>query len=76
MVLYDLKFDGGKGDADVTLSGGVIGIAITESNPSFPTGLQINIPLTVIFGKIISKLNNAFVGMMLNGVLAIVSAIP
>ncbi len=75
MVLVDVKFDGGKGDADITLSGGVIGLTLTEANPAFPTGAQINIPLAVVFQAIEKKLNNSFITFALNGVLMLVSAI-
>ena len=61
MDIYDMKFDGVNGDADVSLDQGTLSIKITEANPLFPSNLQINIPLDVIFKKLEAQAPNLLV---------------
>lgn len=61
MEIYDLKFDDGKGDADVNLEKGVLEIKITEANDYFPANVQLDIPLDKIFEKLEAQAPNLLV---------------
>lgn len=61
MQLIDVKFDNGQGDANVNLESGVLEIQLTENNPNFPSGAQINIPLDPIFEKLEAQAPNLLV---------------
>ena len=76
MQLIDVKFDSNQGDANAALDQGIIKITLTDSNPNFPTGAQINIPLDSLFAAVKAKVNNTLVGWALSGVQALLDAIP
>lgn len=61
MQVLDIKFDDGKGDANVNLESGILEIQATDSNPSFPTNLQINVPLDPLFEKLQAQAPNLLV---------------
>lgn len=61
MQLIDVKFDSGMGDANVNLEKGTIEVSLTDKNPSFPSGAQINIPLDPIFQKLQAQAPNLLV---------------
>jgi len=61
MQLIDVQFDNGQGDANVNLENGTLEIKLTENNPSFPSGAQINIPLDPIFQKLQAQAPNLLV---------------
>lgn len=61
MEIFDIKFDGGQGDASVNLVDGTVSIVVKEANPNFPSGLQINIPLDQLFQKLESQAPNLLV---------------
>jgi hypothetical protein len=61
MEIYDVKFDNNQGNAEIDLVSGVIKITATESNPQFPTGLAINIPIDPLFAKLQAQAPNLLV---------------
>ena len=61
MDLLDVKFDNGQGEANVNLEKGVLEIKITEANPNFPSGGQINIALDPIFQALKDQAPNLLV---------------
>lgn len=75
MLLIDVKFDGGQGDANATLDAGIIAIVLTENNPHFPSGAQINIPIDVLFQAVKAKCP-PFVAWALGGIEMLIDAIP
>ena len=61
MQIVDVSFDQGQGDANVNLDQGTLEIKLTEQNPAFPSGAQINIPLDPIFQKLQAQAPNLLV---------------
>lgn len=61
MEIFDYKFDGPNGDANVNLANGTLEIKITEKNPLLPSDLQINIPLDDIFAKLEAQAPNLLI---------------
>ena len=61
MQLIDVKFDNGQGDAKIVESKGVIEIDVADSNPAFPSGAKITIPLDQFFEKLEASAPNVFV---------------
>lgn len=61
MQVFDLKFDNGLGDAQIDEDAGVLKIVVSETNPEFPSGLTINVPLDPIFQKLEAQSPNFLV---------------
>lgn len=61
MQLIDVAFDNGQGDVKINLDKGVLEIEISEKDPNFPGGAQVNIPLDPIFNKLIEQAPNVLV---------------
>lgn len=61
MILFDVKFDGGQGDAEIDLASGVLSIKADDSNPSFPSNLVIDVPLDQIFQRLEAQAPNLLV---------------
>lgn len=76
MNIIDLKFDSNQGDANIALDNGIVTIAVSDSNPNFPSGAKITVPLDNIFLAIEAKANSVIVGWMIGGLRAILDAIP
>ena len=63
MTLFDVKFDNGKGDANLNLEVGVLEVIANETNPEFPAQFQINVPLDPIIDKLIAQAPNWWIAM-------------
>jgi len=61
MQIIDLTFDNNQGDVKADLVKGIITIVVSETNPQFPGGLNVNIPLDPFFGKLQAQAPNWFV---------------
>ncbi len=61
MQIINLSFDNNQGSVEIDVEKAVLEIKITENNPSFPGGLQVNAPLSPIMQKLIDKAPNVFV---------------
>lgn len=61
MQLINVAFDNGQGDAVVDLAQGTLEITLAESNPAFPSGAKISIPLDPLFQKLQAQAPNFLV---------------
>jgi hypothetical protein len=76
MLIADVSFDAGQGDANISLDAGVFAIKAVENNPNFPSNLQINLPIDVVFAAIEAKANSTLVSWTLKVLAGLLDAIP
>lgn len=60
MHIIDVKFDNNQGECNIDLDKGLLEIRVSDKNPAYPSGAQINVPLDPIVQKLIDKAPNIF----------------